>query len=322
MSHTHFTIEERENILKYITQEISINQIAILLGRNKSSISRELKRNMVNGFYSPSRAQNSYNNNKARCGRRNILENNSKLKEAIAEGLKEDWSPEQIAGRFKREKRFDISFKTIYRAIDLGLLDVSKKDVLRRKGKSKKHGIIETRGKIPNKKMIDERPFSPDDRSEIGHFESDTVIGAGRKGAIATHVDRKSRYLLASIMPNRKSDIFSDYTVKMFSNIPKFVIKTFTCDNGKEFAKFKEIEDKLESLVYFANPYHSWERGTNENTNGLLRQYFPKGYNFENITQEDLDIAIHKINHRPRKVLGFRTAHEVFWNEINKGCCN
>ncbi|MGL4913763.1 MAG: transposase, partial [Romboutsia sp.] len=138
MSHTHFIIEEIENILKYITQEISINQIAILLGRNKSSISRELKRNMVNGFYSPSRAQNSYNNNKARCGRRNILENNSKLKEAIAEGLKEDWSPEQIAGRFKRERRFDISFKTIYRAIDLGLLDVSKKDVLRRKGKSKK----------------------------------------------------------------------------------------------------------------------------------------------------------------------------------------
>lgn len=112
--------------------------------------------------------------------------------------------------------------------------------------------------------MIDERPFSSNDRSEIGHFESDTVIGARRKGAISTHVDRKSRYLLASIMLNRKGDIFSDYTVKMFSNIPKSSIKTFTCDNGKEFARFKEIEDKLDSLVYFANPYHSWERGTNK----------------------------------------------------------
>ncbi|WP_199874252.1 IS30 family transposase [Paraclostridium bifermentans] len=158
--------------------------------------------------------------------------------------------------------------------------------------------------------------------NEVGHFESDTVIGVGRKGAIATHVDRKSRYLLASIMPNRKSATFSDHTVRMFKDIPKSFVKTFTCDNGKEFARFKEIEEQLDSLVYFANPYHSWERGTNENINGLLRQYFPKGYNFKNITKEDLDIAIHKINNRPRKVLGFRTAHEVFWNEINKGCCN
>lgn len=108
----------------------------------------------------------------------------------------------------------------------------------------------------------------------------------------------------------------------MFNDIPIKFIKTFTCDNGKEFAKFKQIEEGLKSLVYFANSYHSWERGTNENTNGLLRQYFPKGYNFENITKEDLDLAVHKINHRPRKVLGFRTAHEVFWNEVNKGCCN
>lgn len=107
-----------------------------------------------------------------------------------------------------------------------------------------------------------------------------------------------------------------------FNNIPTKVIKAFTCDNGKEFTKFKQIEDGLESLVCFANPYHSWERGTNENTNGLLRQYFPKGYNFENVTKEDIDLAVYKINHRPRKVLGFRTAHEVFWSEINKGCCN
>ncbi|QEZ69310.1 IS30 family transposase [Paraclostridium bifermentans] len=322
MSHTHFNIEERESILKYLSQGISINKIATLLGRNKSSISRELKRNSVNGFYSPSRAQNSYNYNKSRCGRKNILENNIKLKEAIVEGLKSDWSPEQITGRFKLDKKFSISFKTIYRAIDSDLLEVSKKEVLRRKGKSKKHGTTETRGKIPNKKMIDERPFSPEDRNEVGHFESDTVIGVGRKGAIATHVDRKSRYLLASIMPNRKSATFSDHTVRMFKDIPKSFVKTFTCDNGKEFARFKEIEEQLDSLVYFANPYHSWERGTNENINGLLRQYFPKGYNFKNITKEDLDIAIHKINNRPRKVLGFRTAHEVFWNEINKGCCN
>ncbi len=322
MSHTHFNIEERESILKYLSQGISINKIASLIGRNKSSISRELKRNSMHGFYSPSRAQNRYKNNRTRCGRKNILENNLELREAIAVGLKEDWSPEQICGRFKLEDKFNISFKTIYRAIDLGLLEVSKKDVLRRKGKSKKHGSIETRGKIPNKKMIDERPFSPEDRSEIGHFESDTVIGVGRKGAIATHVDRKSRYLLASIMPNRKSDTFSAHTIKMFNPIPKGFVKTFTCDNGKEFSRFKEIEDELNSLVYFANPYHSWERGTNENTNGLLRQYFPKGSNFENITQEDLDIAVHKINNRPRKVLGFRTAYEVFWNEINKRCCN
>lgn len=320
MSHKHFSIEERESILKYVSQGISMSQIARLLGRNKSSISRELKKYNSNGNYSPFKAQATYKANKSRCGRRIKLLQDENLKHAVIEGLNKDWSPEQIEGRLKLENTFKISFKSIYRGIELGVLNVSKKVVLRRKGKSKKHGVTETRGKIPDKKLIEQRPKQADDRSEIGHFESDTVIGAGKKGAIATHVDRKSRYLFAAIMPDRKSETFTQNTVRLFENIPLEVIKTFTCDNGKEFAKFKEIESNLESSVYFAHPYHSWERGTNENTNGLLRQYFPKGYYFENITKEALNLAIDKINHRPRKVLGYRTAHEVFFSEINK-CC-
>lgn len=118
--------------------------------------------------------------------------------------------------------------------------------------------------------------------------------------------DRKSRYLVAAVIPDIKADTFSENTLKIFKDIPIKFIKTFTFDNGKEFTKFKQIEEGIKSIVYFDNPYHSWERGTNENTNALLRQYFAKGYTFENITKEDLDLAVHKINHRPRKVISFR----------------
>ncbi|UUV20062.1 IS30 family transposase (plasmid) [Fusobacteria bacterium ZRK30] len=172
----------------------------------------------------------------------------------------------------------------------------------------------------PNKKMIEERSEEANDRSEIGHFESDTIVGAGKKGAMMTYVDRKSRYLVAELMINRKSDTFNEATIENFKYIPKEYIKTFTSDNGKEFSKFKELEEALGIKAYFANPYHSWERGTNENTNGLLRRTFPKGTIFSKIKRCEFYKAVNKINNRPRKCLNWKTPKEVFWGEIEK-CC-
>lgn len=318
MSYRHFSIEEREMILKYRTLKLSINKIANILNRNKGSVSRELKRNSINGEYSPFKAQENYKQNKQRCGRKNKLLTNTNLKIAVLHALEEDWSPEQIHGRLKMENSFKISFKTIYRAIENGVLNVIAKQVLRRKGKSRKHGTTETRGKIKNRKMIEERPIEANDRLTIGHFESDTVIGGGKKGAIATYVDRKSRYLIAGIMPNRKAITFNKKTIDIFKDIPSSAIKTFTSDNGKEFSKFEDLEKTLEVITYFANPYHSWERGTNENTNGLLRQYFPKKSDFSLISENILQEAVNKINSRPRKILGYLTASEVFWSEVKR----
>ena len=317
MGYKHFSISERESILEFLARGESQKSIAQRLNKNKSSISREIRRNSKDNKYSPNNANAMYKERKSKCGRKERLCNDSELKETIKNMLKEDLSPEQIEGRLKLENKDTVCFKTIYRGIETGILELEAKDVLRRKGKSKPHGNQEKRGTIPDRTMIDDRPAAAEARTEIGHFESDTMIGAGKKGAIATFVDRKSRYLQAEIMPDRTSATMNLTTIAIFKSMPYKTLKTLTSDNGKEFAGFKEIEQELKVKNYFAHPYHSWERGTNENTNGLIRQYFPKGTDFTKITSQDVKAVVEKINNRPRKVLGFRTPNEVFWGEIN-----
>lgn len=319
MGYKHFSITERESILEFLAKGERQSVIAQSLKRDKSSISREISRNSKNGKYSPNGAGEMYRGRKSNCGRKESLKKNPVLKETIKSMLKEDLSPEQITGRLTLENKATVCFKTIYRGIETGIFELTAKDILRRKGNSKTHGSQEKRGTIPDRTMIDKRPVAAEERMEIGHFESDTMIGAGKKGAIATFVDRKSRYLLAEIMPDRTSVTMNATTITLFENMPDKVLKTLTSDNGKEFAGFKEIEEKLKVKNYFAHPYHSWERGTNENTNGLIRQYFPKGTDFTKITSEEIKMVVMKINNRPRKVLGFRTPNEVFWGEI-KSC--
>ncbi len=163
--------------------------------------------------------------------------------------------------------------------------------------------------------MIEERPREAEERSEVGHFESDTIIGSGKQGAIMTRVCRKSRFLIAELMRNRKAATFNHATIENFKYLPKNLTKTFTSDNCKEFSKFKELEKELKVSCYFANPYHSWERGTNENTNGLLRRYFPKGTDFSKLTKEEVNKAVWSLNNRPKKCLGFKTPLEVFRGE-------
>ena len=239
----------------------------------------------------------------------------AKIEYKLSQGL----SSELIAGRFKLEYEETVCFKTIYRGIESGYFKSPKKDLLVRKGKKYKQKNTETRGKIKNTSSIDERSLEANERLKIGHIESDTIVGKSHKSAIATHVCRKSRYLFAKLMPNRKAETMSKTTQELFSKYKNSMIKSFTNDNGKEFSKHEEVDKKLNTNSYFAHPYHSWKRGTNENTNGLLRRYFPKGTDFTKLTIEEVDKVVDILNNRPRKVLGFRTPKEVFEDEL-KSC--
>jgi IS30 family transposase len=165
---------------------------------------------------------------------------------------------------------------------------------------------------IPGRVSIKERPGEVAARSRFGDWEGDLVVGRKGRGAIATHVERKSRYLMATLLPDRKADSFNTSAIPVYQSLPTVLCQTLTLDNGKEFSQFKDLESKTGLSVYFADPYAAWQRGTNENTNGLLRFYFPKGTSFKRISAKTLQRAVDRLNNRPRKCLGYRTPQEVF----------
>ena len=178
----------------------------------------------------------------------------------------------------------------------------------------KKHGSDDKRGQIPDRRPISQRPAIVEQRSRIGDWEGDSVSGKGHGSFVATHVERKSRYLLAGKMDDKSANSMNETTRLLFRKIPKSKRQTMTVDNGKEFAGFKEMEKFVGLCCYFADPYSSYQRGTNENTNGLLRQVFPKGTDFNEVGNGELDKAVALINNRPRKCLNYRTPHEVIWS--------
>ena len=285
--YTHLTIDEREQLFLLHYQGDSIRMIAKVLKRNPSTISRELARNTEKESYSPTIAQSKYTKRKSNCGRKLLLEN-TQLKTLIKKlFLNEQWSPEQIAARLKLEKSaHTISFNTIYRAIYRG--DFNEKNLshghrgairkLRHKGKTrhtKTH--IENRGKISVTHTIHERPVEATNRSVLGHWEADTVAGKIGKACLVTLTDRKSRYLMSEKINKKISVHVRDSIIDLLSAVPKNKRKSITPDRGKEFSKHREVTEQLDSIpFYFADPHAPWQRGTNENTNGLLREYFPK----------------------------------------------
>lgn len=316
MSYTHITTEERECIQMMLAQGKTQETIAESLSRSKSTISRELTRNSQDGKYSTLRAEKLSIQRKKLCGAINKLKNDPILNEAICSRLNDEMSPEQVKGRMEMEGKKCVSFKTIYRCIENGILVISK-SCLRHGGKKRRKLSTDKRGQIPDRVMITERPKEIETRSILGHYESDTVVGKDHQSAILTHVERKSRYLLVAKLKEPSSLGVLEATKLLFRNIPREALKTFTSDNGKEFSKFKEISKFLEIDFYFALPHHPWERGTNENTNGLLRQYFPKGTDFNLTTDEQIRVVATKLNNRPRKILNYKTPHEVFWADLN-----
>ena len=323
MDYGHLTIEERESIMKMVAQGYRYQEIAERLGRHKGTISREWRRNLSsNGEYQPHLAQRYYQRRRVAAKEPYRLEENGRLRRYVRSKLRQYWSPEQIGGRLRREKRITISTGTIYswiqreRASGGSLYRYLRQSHRRRR---KRRGSQERRGQIPDRRMIDERPKVVNERKRIGDWEGDTVEGCKSSGFLVTHVDRKSRYAEAVKVKDKSADTVTRATLQRMKKLPPEKVKTMTFDNGKEFAEFKELERGLAMRSYFARPYHSWERGTHENTNGLLRQFFPKGMDFRTVLQTEVDIALDLLNNRPRKCLHYRTPTEVFWSKSR--CC-
>jgi len=319
MSHyQHFSMEERERLLIARESGATQIQIAILLGRSRSTISRELKRNNgIHGQYSAVGAQSRYAQVRKRSRRGDKLARTA-LKETVEELLSRQWSPEQISGRLKMEKgELQISPRTIYRGIEKGLVDVTLKKHLRSKGRRRHGGRGKSKcGHLVIDYTIHDRPQSVERRKQIGHWESDVVRGSKWSGCIATHVERVSRYVLLGKMADRCAQSMTQVTCELFKTIPSSKCLSLTTDHGKEFAGHRQLSANLGCKVYFADPMAPWQRGTNENTNGLLRQFLPKRTSFEHLTQHDVDQIAYRLNHRPRKSLNWKTPHEVFFSVV------
>jgi IS30 family transposase len=243
---------------------------------------------------------------------------NPRLKNYVRAKLDKTWSPEQIAGRisqdFPGDHRMRVSHETVYQWIKADKLqggELYKRLRQSHRKRRRRYGSSPKTGQIPGRVDIDQRPPIVDQRGRFGDWESDTVEGKGRSAYLVTHVERKSRYLLAAKVSDKCAETVNRGTFRTFRKIPPKLRKTMTVDNGREFTKFKDLEKRLKVDVYFAHPYSSWERGLNENTNGLLREFFPKGTDFSKLTHQEVAKAVKLINNRPRKCLNFRTPYEV-----------
>ena len=304
MSYKHFNIETRSCIAYSLKNMKSIREISKILNCSHSSISREIKRNSKNGIYNPAIAEKLSKERSKNCGSKGKL--TLELKEEISKRLKKHHSPEQISGRLIKEKYISkLSSKSIYNWISKGLIPEINKLNLRRKGKRSKES--ETRGKIGGTN-ISERPLKVELRKELGHWEGDTILGEGR---ILTLVERVSRFTYIFKLEGKVSESVKEKIKKLRKMLPKKLLKSITFDNGKEFSKHRGIN--LETLIeiYFANPGNPHERGTNENTNGLLREYFPKGRNLKKVDNTELSEVLLELNTRPRKCLNYNTPLEI-----------
>lgn len=316
MAYTHITTDQRHKIQSYLEIGMDQKDIAACLGKDKSAISREIKNNSYpNGIYNARHADKLFKQRR-KDGKRltKKLIKDKKLQRAVLRLLRKKKSPQQIAGRRERLKKDYVVHQTIYSYIYTERQELGKYLRRKRNRYRRRHGTVE-REKLreeAKKRRIDERPAIIESRTEIGHWEGDTVVGKDNSGAIATHVERVSGYALATKMDRLLKEEFVIATSDQFRKVPKNKRITETLDNGKEMADFEFIEKNTGITIYFAYPHHSWERGSNENFNGLLREYFPKGTNFATITQKDVDRAVRELNHRPRKRLNYLTPYEVF----------
>lgn len=288
--------------------------IATIIGKDKSVVSRELRRNrdMRNGEYRYKQAQRKYEERLKQKPK--AVRFNAEVRERVEAMLAEDFSPEQIVGRCRLEGLGCVSHERIYQHVWAdkrrgGDLYTH----LRRKGrKYRKRGAgKDGRGIIRDRIPIDSRPAVVDEKKRFGDLELDTVIGRNHKGAILTVNDRATGLCWLALLDGKESEPLKNALINMLSPL-KGVIKTATADNGKEFAAHREIAEALGIDVFFAHPYHSWERGANENMNGLIRQYIPKKSSFENLNDEDIQLIQNKLNNRPRKRLNFLTPIEYF----------
>jgi IS30 family transposase len=314
MTYKQLTYEHRNELKAYLKLGIKLVSIAHLIGVHKSTISRELKRNSGLRGYRPNQAQQKANSRKKNSRKKTRF--TQAVKQRVEFYIKQDWSPEQVSGRLALEEDIHISHETIYQHIWAdkqagGDLYTHLRGACKKK--KKRYGKKDDRGQIKDCVRIANRPEVVDKKERIGDWEIDTIIGSHHKGALVSAVERKSQLTLIEYVPKKQADIVTKTIINMLKPFKSKVL-TITVDNGKEFALHKNIAQELAAHVYFAHPYHSWERGLNENTNGLIRQYFPKKYDFRTITKQDTVFVENRLNNRPRKTLNFKKPIEIFFN--------
>ena len=319
----HLTMSERETIFLMHNNQASLTSIAQTIGRATSTVSRELSRNR--SAYSPSVAQERYEAQKSHCGRRSLLSDHQLLQLIRHLFLDLQWSPEEIAARLKLEtSSFQISYTTIYRGIYSGLFDqkLSSRGArgvirkLRHHGKSRhKKGYEERRGKIPISHTLQERPESANKRTQIGHWELDTVAGKTGRSCVVTMVDRCSRYLIMHKAAKKNSASVTTTIRSLLKDLPPEHLGTITPDRGKEFAKHHQLTEEFGIEFYFPNPHAPWQRGSNENTNGLIREYLPKNQDMDPISDTVILEFVDRLNKRPRKCLNWKTPYEIYHDQ-------
>lgn len=324
MNYNHLNINERIVIAQLKKSGISTREIARQLHRSPSTISRELKRNSFKTginyavtLYNPANAQGKYERRKKKCGRNPIID--TQVLSYVKERIESHWSPEQIYNRLTNNIWVP-STSTIYRMIHQKRLGKITMQKLRRKGKFKRPA--ETRGKFNDGgRTIKKRPKEVYKREEIGHWEGDTVE-SGRndhtrksKYCFVTLIERKSRKYLAILVPDKTAANVTPAIINALRDYPDELVKTITFDRGKEFSGYKQIEETLNCQTYFCDPYCAWQKGSNENSNGLLREFYPKGMDLSEVDEEELKYNLDLLNNRPRKCLKYKTPNEVI-NEI------
>ena len=316
MAYTHLALEERYHIHSLAVQGLGPRAIATEIGRDKGTVSRELRRNRGRRGYRAKQAQKMATTRKLRS--RNGPRVSRDVWMTAREHIVNRCSPEQASKRMKRDASGSISHETIYRRIYADKAAGGKFYTYLRcqKKRRKRYGSGRNRrGCIPNRVGIENRPYIVDLKMRVGDWEGDTIIGANQKQAIVSLVDRRTRYTLLRKVETKTASLVSDAIIQELKNIDA-AFHTLTLDNGLEFAGHQKVTSALGGATYFARPYHSWERGLNENTNGLVRQYIPKKRRLEDVDQDEVQAIADELNHRPRKCLDYRTPHEALCDAI------
>ena len=324
MSYTHFTLEERKYLQQLLAEGLSFRKIAAILERSPSTISREVKRNQAKYrphgksdnkyWYNHWRANNLYIRRRREQNRAALVPDTDRWDYVIA-GLKAFWSPEEISERWHKmnPQEKPICVSTIYRYINLGKFpEITAQKHLRRHGK-RMFPRNSNYNSIQPDRIIPEWPDAIRNRIRIGDWEGDTVYGGVGKGLLVSLVDRKTRFLRIGLLERRSSDGTRLVIEKLLKGLP---VKSVSLDNGSEFSEFRKLEESLSTLVYFAEPHKPWQRGTNENTNDIIRFFFPKGFDFRTVTDEDIQLVEDLINNRPRKCLGWKTPAEILEESV------
>jgi IS30 family transposase len=319
MSYRHIDLYERYVIRKSIENGKSLRAIAELLSRSPSSISRELKRNSGRYWYHPKDADDKSKIRRKESKQRK-LDKDEELRKFVLDKLEGGFSPDSIAGRDRLEglKTMSVSHESIYTWLYKDAFNGGnyyKYLTGQRKKRQNRLKTNKNRLKIPNRTNIHERPEEIEGRGIFGHWEGDTVAGAAASGYLATVVERKTHFFSFFFMKDKRAETCNRALCEAFADIPNSSIKSITFDNGLEFYHHENLKELFECDTFFADPYSPWQRGSNENANRMLRRFFPKKMNFGNLTQEDVDKAVHKINSIPRKSLGYYTPYEAFFAE-------